>query len=641
MAPIIAAAAQGGLNDAALTVALALAAGLVCQTMAHHLRAPGIVVLLIAGALLGPDGLNLVRPYLLGDTLQTLVGFAVAVILFEGGMNLNIRRLRRESIAIRQLVTTGAVITAVGGALSAHVLLGWDWRLSILFGTLVIVTGPTVITPLVRRIKLNPKLGTILEAEGVLIDPIGAIIAVVALEVAIQPSGTTLTAGVVGIATRLGAGALAGAAAGFVLAYLLKPRWLIPEGLRNVFTLAWVLALFHVANAIFVESGIAAVTAAGLVVGNIRSQMLSDLMEFKEQLTVMLIGLLFVLLSADVRFAQIEALGVPGLLTVAALMFVVRPVNMLVGTARSGLNIREKAFLAWMAPRGIVAAAVASFFAVVLENERIPGGPELQAMVFLVIAITVTVQGLTGGALATWLGVRRPPSKGYAILGANPLGVLLGRLLGEGGQAVLMIDSNADAVNHAQAQGLRTVFGNALEERTMLRAQIDSYSACIALTPNEEINLLFAGRARRGFKVLDQYVALHLQRGSITPEMVHGQHAHVLFGMRRDLDLWSLRIKRELAVPERWRLDADAEASLHEKESELTRDENHLLPLVRHRKGQVVPVADSRNIQTGDEVTFLVFEEKRVEAVGWLEGNGWKPVPAAEAWASETDAVAG
>lgn len=621
---VVAAAAGHDSGTGALTVALALLAGLFCQALAHHLRIPGIVLLLAAGVLLGPDALGVVRPDLLDGAVQALVGFAVAVILFEGGMNLQLGRLRRETASIRGLVTVGAVVTAVGATFAALWILHWDWRLAILFGTLMIVTGPTVITPLIRRIRLTPNLHTVLEAEGVLIDPIGAIIAVVALEVVIQPSGTSLAAGILGVGTRLGFGAALGFAGGFAVAFLVRQRWLIPDSLRNVFTLSWVLALFHVSNAILPESGIATVTAAGLAVGNVRSEVLGGLIEFKEQLTVMLIGLLFVLLSADVRFEEVAALGLPGLLTVAALVFLVRPLNVLAGTARSKLGWREKTFIAWMAPRGIVAAAVASLFALSLDAAEIPGGAELRAMVFLVIAITVPLYGLTGGPLARLLGVRRTTDRGTVILGANDLGRALGRALRDGGEDVTFIDSNPDAVHLAEQEGFRVVFGNAFEERSLLQARLDASAAAVAVTPNEEVNLLFVRQVRDSFKLRFLYAALHLGEGHVTESLIHQAGAHVLFGVQRDLDLWSVRIQRKLAVTERYRLAGAKQAALYAQPPHVSEEERSLLPLAHVRRGVVSPVSDRTVPAAGDVVSFLVFVEGRGNAERWLREWGWE-----------------
>lgn len=278
---------HAAVDNPALHVALALAAGVVAQSLARHARIPGIVVLLGTGVVLGPDFLNIIRPRLLGVTMHTLVGFAVAVILFEGGMNLNLRRLQRQARSIRQLVTAGALVTLFGGTLAARLILGWAWVPSFLFGTLVIVTGPTVVTPLLRRIKVQRRIATVLEAEGVLVDAVGAIFAAVALQVVASPlSGQVMASAAWSLISRLGFGVLLGLGGGLAIAFLLRGRRLVPEGLENVFTLSLLFALFELSNAYFPESGIVTVTMARFAVGNVRTRALPDLLEFKEQLTI-------------------------------------------------------------------------------------------------------------------------------------------------------------------------------------------------------------------------------------------------------------------------------------------------------------------------------------------------------------------
>ena len=299
-------------NDPALTIALALAAGMIAHTLARHLKVPGIVLLLATGVLLGPDVLDVVRPAVLGASLHDLVGFAVAVILFEGGMNLNLERLRREARSIRQLVTLGALVTAAGAALAARWIMDWSWTASILFGTLVMVTGPTVITPLLRRIKVKTRVATVLEAEGVLVDAIGAIVAVVALEIAIGPPGGSVAFGAWQSCRASSSAPCSAPPGGFAIAALLRFQRAIPEGLESVFTLSFVLLLYQGSNAILPETGIVTAVAAGLVVGNARAHVVAELREFKEQLSVMLIGLLFVLLAADVQDEGRRGAGLGG-----------------------------------------------------------------------------------------------------------------------------------------------------------------------------------------------------------------------------------------------------------------------------------------------------------------------------------------
>jgi len=612
----------------ALTISLALAAGLFATVLAQHTRIPGIVLLLATGAILGPDLLGVIRPETMGNIMPVLVGYAVAIILFEGGMNLNLKRLLKESASIKRLVTFGSIITATGGATAAALFMDWSWQLSVLFGALVIVTGPTVITPLLRRIKINHKLETILEAEGVLIDPIGAIIAIVALEIVIHPSGGAFASGLIDVFLMLSIGVILGLGGGFFIAYLLKPKNLIPEGLENIFVLASVLALFHICNELQPESGIASVTVAGLVVGNFKTRALRDLMEFKEQLTVMLIAMLFVLLAADIRFTDITDLGWPGVMTVLTLMFIVRPLNVAACTINSGLRVTEKSFLAWLSPRGIVAAAVASFVALALDKAGIAGGDSLRALVFLVIASTVLVQGLSGGLVAQVLKVRRITNKGYAILGAHDLARILGRILRTGGHEILLLDSNPDSVTTAKQEDFKVIFGNALEERTILRANLGDYIGCIGFTTNEEVNLMFVNRVKREFKTPKRLVALHLRDGSVSASMIKNSGASILFGVHCDLDLWSVRIRRGLTTVSTWKMTertVDSEVSANIS-AELENKGHLLLALSITRSDKIMPFDNSFAPRKEDMLHFLMFSEKKEEAANWLIHNGWQPV---------------
>lgn len=609
-------------SDPALVVAVALAAGMLATTLARHLRVPSIVLLLATGVLLGPDLLGIVRPDTLGASLQALVGFAVAVILFEGGMNLNLQRLRQEGRSIRWLVTIGALITAAGGALAAHYILGWDWILATLFGTLVIVTGPTVVTPLLRRFKVQERVATVLEAEGVLIDAVGAIIAVVALEVALAPAGPSVAAGAGDVFLRLAVGSVLGAVGGFVISTVLHYEKAVPEGLESVFTLALALALFQVSNAVMSETGIVAVVVGGLVVGNrVRSQPLAEMREFKEQLTVMLIGLLFVLLAADVRLAEVRALGWPGILTVLALMFVVRPVQVAICTYGSDLTLKERTFLSWLAPRGIVAAAVSSLFAQTLAAEGIPGGDALRAMVFLVIALTVSIQGLTGGFVANLLGLRRPSNTGFVILGANDLARALGRALRDGGEEVVFVDSNPEACREAREDGFRVIQGSALEERVQQTAELDIRAGCLGVTSNEEVNLLFARRARKDWKVPKVWVALRREHVSLSEETVERLGARILFGEPQQINLWTLRLERGFAKVERWR------RTVSDSDPSLTRQglDDILLPLAVQRNKKVLPMDDQISLKKGDLLHLAIQEDAHTEAQEWLRAHGWEP----------------
>jgi len=605
------------ITQAALSVSLSLAAGMVAQSIARHVKLPGIVLLLAAGVLLGPDVAGVVEPHSLGPALHILVGFAVAVILFEGGMNLNLKRLRREAGVIRRLLTVGALVTATGSALAARWILGWDWRLSILFGTLMIVTGPTVITPLLRRIKVKRNIETVLEAEGVLIDAVGAVVAAVLLQVALSPSSLGVARGPLEFASRLGFGLACGAAGGYVVSVLLKIKNVVPEGLENVFTLSLVFALFHLSNAFLEESGIMTVTIAGMVVGNLGSRVHRDLLEFKEQLTVMLIGMLFVLLAADVRVEGVRELGGKGLATVACLMFVIRPINIALSTLGSGFSAREKIFLAWLAPRGIVAAAVASLFAQSLSAAGIPGGDQFQELVFLVIAVTVLFQGLTGGLVARLLGLRRPVDQGTVIFGSNEAAHALGRLLRDAGEEVIFLDRNPATCHVVEEDGFKVIFGNAMDERTLQRARLEERAACVAATINEWANLLFIKKAAEEFKVQRAYAAVQSDDAGVNEAMVHEAEGIVLFGRARDVEAWSLRFRRKEADFEAWRLEGDP------GEDPFDMPESSLLPMTVTRGDETWPANSKSPPRKGDLVTFAITRARRDESADWLAAHGY------------------
>ncbi len=606
----------------ALTVGIALAAGVVAQVAARHIQMPSIVLLLIAGVLLGPDVAGVVQPAQLGAAIHMLVGFAVAVILFEGGMHLDLRRLRQEALAIRRLVTVGAIITAVGATLAARYLMGWEWRLAALFGTLVIVTGPTVVTPLLRRLRIKDPVNTVLQAEGVLIDPIGAIIAVVTLEV-LYAESASMTAAFGTAASKLGTGAVIGLVAGIAMVLVLRTRRFVPTGLENILVLSMVAALYQLSDTIQPESGLGAVTVAGMVVGNAQTRVQRELLDFKEQLTVLMIGMLFVLLAADVRLADVRALGWPAAATVAALILLVRPVQAWVCTLGSRLTWQERLFIASLAPRGIVAAAVASLFAQQLTARGLESGEQLRGLVFLVIAVTVTLHGLTGGFIANALGLRRPSGNGYVILGANGLARAVARILRDDGHETLLIDSNIDRVQATEREGLPVLYGQGLQADVLAEADPTSRIGLLGLTPNEEVNLLFAKTVREEAREPEMYVALLQGHGSVQPPQVHEARASVLFGGTRPLDLWAERFQAGTARVERWSRTQPLPPAAYDDVTPAT--SGWLLFLAVRRRGRMRPFDDEVQLGANEDIAVAVWEQRRAEAEEWLRAQGWSP----------------
>jgi NhaP-type Na+/H+ or K+/H+ antiporter len=481
----------------------------------------------------------------------------------------------------------------------------WPWTVAIPFGSLVIVTGPTVIGPLLRRIRVERNLHTVLEAEAVLIDPIGAILAVVALEMVLAQEMGSAARGLLGIPTRLVFGTLVGAALGYLMAQALASHRLIPRGLESVFTLALLLVMYAGCEAVLPESGIMAAPIAGMVVGNTPAHPSQELKEFKEQLTVLLVGLLFVLLAADVRLGEVTSLGWRGVATVGLLMLVVRPLAVGVSTAGSAIEPRGRAFLAWLGPRGIVAAAVASLFADQLVSEGIPEGIELRALVFLVIAATVVIQGLGGGLVARLLGVRRRSDTGYVIAGANPVARALGSALRSAGEEVVLLDTDRAEIAAGQASGLESILGNALDDEVLQSADVEGRHGIIALIPNEAVSLMVAEKARRELRVGRADVAVRPGRLHVTQNRLHRLGGRILFGGEADLSYWGEAIGAGRALVRRFRYTGDGERAVMGDGASAAQGSRDFLYLTVERRGRAAPVNDLSRLRRGDIVTAL------------------------------------
>jgi NhaP-type Na+/H+ or K+/H+ antiporter len=482
-----------------IQIVIAVLAGIMAQVIAEYLKVPSIVFLLLLGILLGSDGLDLLHPNQLGMGLEVLVALAVAIILFEGGLNLELKDLVLVSGSLRNLVTLGTLITFIGGAMAAHWLTEFPWPIAFLYASLVVVTGPTVIGPLLKQVQVDRQVSTLLEGEGVLIDPVGAILAVVVLDTIINSSSSPLEI-VSGLLLRLGIGAIIGGVCGWLLGFFLKRVSFISEDLKNLVVLAGMWGLFGLAQIIRSESGLMATVIAGIV---LRASALPEerlLRRFKGQLTILCVSVLFILLAADLSIASLFALGWGSLATVMILMLVIRPISVLFCTLNSGMNWRQKIFIAWVAPKGIVSASVASLFAILLTNEGINGGDSIKALVFLTIMMTVFIQGLTAKWIAKGLKITLDQATGAVIVGCNPLGRLIGRLFQEQGESVVLIDTDEEACRQAQEENLPVFQSSGLDPEVLEEAGISSMGTFMALTNNGEVNLVLAQRAVEEFQ---------------------------------------------------------------------------------------------------------------------------------------------
>ncbi|MBW3542292.1 MAG: sodium:proton antiporter [Planctomycetes bacterium] len=468
-----------------------VALGVGSQWVAWRLAIPSVVVLLAAGFLAGPLAGVIQPERLLGDLLFPFVSLAVSLILFEGGLSLRFSELRVIRRALWGLMTAGVLATWVLAGLGAWLILGMSPPVAALLGAILTVSGPTVVGPLLRHIRPVGNVGPVAKWEGIIVDPIGAILAVLVLE-AVGPAEAKTLSGLTGetalsLVRTIAAGLACGFLAAAILIVLLQRYW-IPDYLDSPVALGVVVAAFAAANHLQHEAGLVAVTLAGIVMANQKSVQVQHIMRFKEDLTVLLISVLFILLAARVRLDDVAALGWRSALFVAWLVAIVRPTAVLLSTIGSELSRGERAFLAWFAPRGIVAAAVSSIFALRLG----PASEGLVPVTFVVIVSTVAIYGLTARLLARRLGLAPESPQGVLFAGAYAGARAIALALKAQGLPVRMVDTNRDNIRTAQLEGLPCRYGNIVSEALIDEMDLGGIGRMAAITRNDDVNSLAA-----------------------------------------------------------------------------------------------------------------------------------------------------
>ncbi|MFN5657984.1 MAG: cation:proton antiporter [Pseudanabaena sp.] len=591
-------------SSLSLIIIIAIAAGISARVIANFFRVPSIVFLLLFGVALGGNGFNLVQPRLLGDGLEAIVSISVALILFYGGLNLKLKELGKVSASLRNLITVGTLITLIGGGIAAYWLSEFPWTIAFLYAALVVVTGPTVINPIVEEVGLDRRLATILEGEGVLIDAIGSVLAVVVLDVALNPAAGSFEV-VMDLGLRLGVGGTVGAIAGWLLGRFLQRATFLAEDTKSAVVVAAVLALFGLAQEIQSESGLTAVVVMGIILRASEIPNSRALLKFKSQLVALIVSVLFILLSANLSIPSIFALGWGGVQTVLFMMLIVRPINVIVSTWNSSFTWRQKAFLAWCAPRGIVAASVASLFSILLTERGVNGGESVKALVFLTIAMTVFLQGLSAKLVAKLLGLSQGDISGLVIVGSNPIGILVARLFQANGHRVALIDTNAEFCKQAAEYDIPAFVSNGLDAKSLAEAGLDSVGTFVALTINTDVNIVIAQLAIKEFnppKVFAIYVK-EVESDRNQPEV---QQA---FSNRVPIKTWNQYIlQREVRVGEFLLISEEIEEQLNRFNTLF--NAGMLLPLLFERKGQLQIVSADMNWEKGDRIVYLLYTPK-------------------------------
>ncbi len=477
--------------------------GILAQWVAWRLKIPAILPLILIGLFVGPvstllseDGTKWLEPIwngeegiFPGESLFYFVSLAIAVVLFEGGLTLRKKEVSTIGPVILKLITIAVVVTFVGAGFAAHLIFGLSWQISFLFAALVIVTGPTVIAPILRNIPLKKDISSVLRWEGILIDPIGALVAVLVFEFIRIEDGQDFTSRAL---IEFGRIVLFGFTFGFAFAHALVyaiKKNVIPHYLLNVVILAVVIGVFVLADNFAHESGLLAVVVMGMVMGNMNLPNLKELLYFKESLSILLVSILFILLAANMQVEEILLVfDQKALILFAVIVFILRPLGVFLSSINSGLNVREKLFISWVGPRGIVAAGIASLFGLRLARQGVPGAEYITPLVFMVVLGTVLLNATTARYVAQWLGVFLKESKGILIIGASSVSRLIGRYLQDNSRHVVLIDSNPDNIRKAQEIGLEAIEESVYSDDLVNNIELNDIGYLMAMTANSDIN---------------------------------------------------------------------------------------------------------------------------------------------------------
>ncbi|WP_026451856.1 cation:proton antiporter [Aequorivita capsosiphonis] len=477
--------------------------GILAQWVAWKLKIPAILPLILIGLLVGPlstflsaDGTQWLQPIwngekglFPGENLFYFVSLAVGIILFEGGLTLKREEISKVGPVIGKLISIGAAITFVGAGVAAHYVFGLNWRIAFLFSALIIVTGPTVITPILRNIPLKKDVAAVLRWEGILIDPIGALVAVLVYEfISVEGDSGYTKQALLDFGKIILIGMAFGISAGYALYFSIKKK-LVPHYLSNVVSLSLVMAVFVISDLFAHESGLLAVVVMGMFLGNSDLPSLKELLYFKESLSVLLVSILFILLAANISVEDLLLVyNVKTAILLAIIIFVLRPLTVFASTTGSSLQTNEKLFISWVGPRGIVAAGISSLFGTQLVSKGVVGAEYITPLVFAVVLTTVIINATTARVMAGWMGVFLKKSEGILMVGASKVSRLIATYLHKNSRHVVLIDSNQLNINRARELGLEAFTANIYSDDLTDNIELNDVGYLLAMTGSDEIN---------------------------------------------------------------------------------------------------------------------------------------------------------
>ncbi|MDT8414921.1 MAG: sodium:proton antiporter [Flavobacteriaceae bacterium] len=589
--------------------------GILAQWVAWKAKLPAILPLLMIGLAVGPistlftdDGSKWIEPIwngtnglFPGDRLFSFVSLAISIILFEGSLTLKKEEVFKVGPSILKLIILGSVITFFGAGVAAHFIFSLDWSISFLFASLIIVTGPTVISPILRNIPMKKNISAILKWEGILIDPIGALIAVLVFEfILVGARGN----GDINIFAEFGKTLLTGVSIGvssaYVMYFLIKKE-AIPKYLMNVFSLAAVLGVFVVSDLFAHESGLLSVVVMGMVLANINLPNIKELLHFKESLSVLLISILFILLAANINIADMLLVyNVKSLLLFLIVILILRPLVVFLSTWGSDLKTNEKLFVSWVGPRGIVAAGIASLFGLELSAQNIEGAAYITPLVFMIVLGTVFLNATTARPLAKFLNIYLKISGGVLIVGANKISRLIGSYLTKNGRHVVMLDSNKVNIEKAKKMGIYAFESNIYEDDLTQDIELSDVGFLLALTGSNEVNTFAINKYKKQFGEHGSYRL-------ITPEEINNPKKIVKQGLVSDTA--DYRKFMDICVENPYVLEVEVESERHfqQLKRDMTQSNERIPILLKDLKNNyhLLTAADPIEVEKGFRLIYI------------------------------------
>ncbi|MBN1496700.1 MAG: cation:proton antiporter [Spirochaetes bacterium] len=596
------------------SVIVTLVAGSLSIVLADRFRFPAIIFYFFAGISLGPYGLGLIRPASLGNGLNILITIFVGIILFEGGLSLNISRLKTIRHYLTRHILLTIAITMSLSWLAARYIAGLPPEIALVFASLTIVTGPTVTKPILRHLSIRRNVKTFLNGEAVIIDAMGAVLAIAVIEYFV--SQELLGISILGFLLSIIIGVGVGVVSGLSVKFLLTKRLLFPVHSRSIFTLGMVFFVFYISETLSSESGLMSVAVFGIVLSTIDYKDKEKLLSFKEQITQIVISFLFILLSAHFNITKLSEQILAGMLVVAVIIAARFPAAF-ISTIGGTFSLRERLFIGWLGPRGIIAISVASIAVIKLKSAGMKNTEILEILIFMLISVTVLLQGMSAGFVARRLRILVEGDRSIIILGINPTTLGMAQRWQKYQNDVLFVDSNLSKCMIAQKEGFSYIHGNGLAPDTLSGIEVDNYTSALASTPNNEVNVLFCRFIKETYGVSKLYVILAEKAGEELAGIIESEGIKTAcIGIQKDRAASFFSVIKEyfsVKKPTIREITVSSETFIQNKPGEYPVPENIFILFVVRNGNNCYVYNDSLKLQKNDILHVIINDEAALQ----------------------------